>query len=327
MKQLVLSATVEHWPISGIFNISRGSKTQADVIVVSVTDGVSTGKGECVPYGRYHETLESVMAEIMSMERKLANAMSREELLKYMPAGAARNAIDCALWDFECKSLNQSISDHSQTQINPLLTAFTISYSNAEIMAKQAAEASNFSLLKLKMGGKDDCKQIEAIRQAVPGKDLIIDANEGWSKDTLQKMLDCCLEHNILLVEQPLPVTDDYFLKEVTHSVPIYADESVHEKAELTILSQFYDGVNIKLDKTGGLTAALDMIKAARARDLSIMVGCMVGTSLAMAPAMVLAQYADYVDLDGPLLLEKDREHGLLYAGNLVEPPSSLLWG
>ncbi len=327
MKQLVLSAKFENWPIRGIFALSRGSKTQAEVIVVSVTDGVTTGQGECVPYGRYHETMDSVMAEIMAMKPVLASAISRQELLQKMPAGAARNAIDCALWDFECKSLNISISDHSKTAIEPLLTAFTISFDSADNMASKVREAEAFSLLKLKMGGEDDIMRIAASRQAAPDKQLIIDANEGWTTGNLKDMLHCCHDNAVELVEQPLPVAQDYFLEEIDHIVPICADESVHEKAELEILSKYYDGVNIKLDKTGGLTAALDMVTEAKKRDLTIMVGCMVGTSLAMAPAMVLAQYADYVDLDGPLLLENDRQHGLVYAGSLVEPPSPLLWG
>lgn len=331
MKQLFLSAHIESWPISGKFTISRGSKTNADVIVVQVTDGIITGQGECVPYQRYDETLNGVMAEIMSMESSLAQAISRKELLLKMPAGAARNAIDCALWDFECKSLNTTISNHAKVPIEPLLTAFTISYDDTETMVQKVQSAETFSLLKLKLGGDGgrdgDRERIEAIRKAAPDKNLIIDANEGWTTQNLADMLRVSADNGIELVEQPLPDTQDYFLAEVEHHVPICADESVHETAELEILSQYYDAVNIKLDKTGGLTAALEMIKAAKAHKLKIMVGCMVGTSLAMAPAMVIAQYADYVDLDGPLLLEKDRPHGLVYAGSLVEPPSPKLWG
>ncbi len=327
MKQLVLSAQIESWPITGKFTISRGSKTHADVIIVTLTDGVTTGYGECVPYQRYDETMEGVMAEIMAMETALASAISRTELLKKMPAGAARNAIDCALWDFECKSLNTSISQQTAIAIEPLITAYTISYDDADEMARKVSLAEDYSLLKLKLGGSSDKQRIEAIRKAAPDKRLIIDANEGWTQDTLKDMLKVCADNGIELVEQPLPDTQDYFLAELEHIVPICADESVHEAVELEILSQFYDAVNIKLDKTGGLTAALEMVRAAKSHNLQIMVGCMVGTSLAMAPAMVIAQYADYVDLDGPLLLQKDREHGLVYAGSLVEPPSPLLWG
>ena len=320
---LMVSARIETWPIDGAFTIARGAKTEAVVVIAEVTDGQITGRGECVPYARYGETPEGVMARIQSAE-----VTSRAALLDALPPGAARNALDCALWDFEAKSRDHSAASLAGcAPLQPVLTCYTLSLDTPEAMARKAASVRNFPLLKLKLGQEGDAERLTAIRQARPDARLIVDVNEGWRADTVSEGLAICAAAGVELVEQPLPAGEDAVLAHITRTVPLCADESAHIKANVQALVGLYDAVNIKLDKTGGLTEALAMADAARGAGLKIMVGCMVSTSLAMAPAMILAQRADWVDLDGPLLLARDRTPGLSYAGAFIRPPSPALWG
>lgn len=323
IEPLIISARIESWPIAGSFTISRGSKREAVVIVAEVTDGQITGRGECVPYGRYGETAEAVLAEINA-----ARVAGRAALLRDMQPGAARNALDCALWDYEAKTAGIRASALAgRAEMKPVLTAYTLSLAAPEAMAAKALAVSAYPLLKLKLGGDGDAERLRAIRAARPDARLIADANEGWRAASVAELLAICAETGVELVEQPLPAGEDAILAEIARPVPVCADESAHPGADLAVLAGRYDAVNIKLDKTGGLTAALTMAAEARRIGLKIMVGCMVSTSLAMAPALILAQDADWVDLDGPLLLETDRMPGLQFAGAFIPPPPPSLWG
>lgn len=324
-----LSATIEHWPIAGEFRISRGSKTNASVIVVTISDGTSVGRGECVPYARYGETLESVRLQIQDVAQPDLNTIHNfEGVINAMPAGAARNALDCALWDLKAKKTGRSVADQlGYKSLRPVITAFTLSLGTPDAMAQEAHQAAHFQLLKIKLGGAGDDARMRAIRKAVPNARLIVDANEAWSSENLEIYLSVAKEVGVELIEQPLPQGDDEILAQIDRVVPICADESAHTSADIAHLTGRYDAVNIKLDKTGGLTEALKAITLAKENGLKIMIGCMVGTSLAMAPGLMLAQHADWVDLDGPLLLAKDREPALNYHNSLVYPPSPDLWG
>ena len=321
---LRLSCAIETFPIAGSFVIARGAKTEARVVVATITDGAATGRGECVPYARYGESVESVAAAIEGMRVTLERGLLQDLL----PAGAARNALDCALWDFEAKRTGVPAWRHAGlAPPAPVVTAYTISVGTPEIMGAAAARAAARPLLKVKLGGKGDRARIAAVRSAAPEATLIVDANESWAEADLAAMIACCAQHGVALIEQPLPVGADAALADVAHLVPICADESVHDRHDLAALRGRYDAVNIKLDKTGGLTEALAMIDVVAAADFMVMIGCMVGTSLAMAPAMLLAGRARFVDLDGPLLLAQDRPGGLVYEGSTVWPPASGLWG
>ncbi len=322
-----LAFHIEKWPISGAFRISRGSKTEAAVIVAEISDGSASGRGECVPYARYGESLESVGREIERLAPAFANGMNREALLGAMPAGAARNAIDCALWDLEAKLTGVSASSLAGIASPlPVTTAYTLSLDTPERMAT-AAKQSARPILKLKLGADGDAERVHAIRAAIPEAMLIADANEGWSAGNLRENLDACARAKVALVEQPLPADQDNLLRDIERQVPVCADESFHGLESFAKLDGKYDAVNIKLDKTGGLTEALLVAQEAERRGLAIMIGCMVATSLSMAPALLLASRARFVDLDGPLLLAKDREHGLRYEGSTVFPPEPALWG
>jgi L-Ala-D/L-Glu epimerase len=324
----VLSAREESWPIAGTFTISRGSKRQAEVVVAAISDGPHIGRGECVPYARYGESIESVMAAIEGCSARIAAGMSRQELQAVLPAGAARNAIDCALWDLEAKQSGVPAASAAGVRgLRPVLTAYTLSLGAPDAMADAARAARSYPLLKLKLGGDGDGERMMAVRAARPDARLIADANEAWPADRLEEMLREAARAGIELIEQPLPAGADAMLAEVTRLIPVCADESAHDSASLRALVGRYDAVNIKLDKTGGLTEALATAAEARSLGLKIMVGCMVATSLAMAPALVLAQDAEWVDLDGPLLLSRDREHGLTYEGSNVSPSQPKLWG
>lgn len=323
-----LETTIETYPIAGVFTIARGSRTKAEVIVCSITERGVTGRGECVPYKRYGETLESVEAQINAERDFVVDAGSRHDLLKRMKPGAARNAIDCALWDLESKLANVPVARAVGIEpAQPLTTAYTLSLGEPAAMAEQAHHHRARPLLKVKLGTADDEKRMQAIRDAAPDSRLIVDANEGWTSDNLERHLACAAECGVELIEQPLPAGHDALLGHVKHKVSICADESVHRMADLEHLRGRYDAVNIKLDKAGGLTEALAMKREAQRLRFSIMVGCMVGSSLAMAPAVLLAQGADYVDLDGPLLLARDCQNPLRYEGSLVYPPDRALWG
>ncbi|RUX26393.1 dipeptide epimerase [Mesorhizobium sp. M7A.F.Ca.US.011.01.1.1] len=324
----VISVEAERFPIAGTFTISRGSKTEAEVISCTISDGGHFGRGECVPYKRYSETIEGVREAIDAMRGRIADGISRSALLDAMPAGAARNAIDCALWDLEAKLSGTSVAVAiGAVPLQALETAYTLSLGEPEAMAAQARANAARPLLKVKIGGDNDIARIRAVRQAAPGSRIILDANEGWSDDNIVANLAFAAEQGIALIEQPLPAGHDEILRHIAHLVPICADESVHEAKNLEALVGLYDAVNIKLDKSGGLTAALVLRDRARELGFGVMVGCMVGTSLAMAPAVLLAQHADFVDLDGPLLLARDRVPGLVYQGSLVSPPDTALWG
>jgi len=325
---LALSVRVERWPIAGSFAISRGAKTEAVVVVAELSDGVHRGRGECVPYARYGETVAAVTDAIQAMARALSHGLDREDLQHAMPAGAARNALDCAFWDLAAKSSGQPV--HAllgQPAPVPLRTTYTISLASPEGMAENAAKASDRSLLKIKLGAAGDPARIAAVRRAAPNCDLIVDANEGWTPDDLEQNLAACAHAGVKLVEQPLAADRDQALARVARPIPVCADESVHASGSLPALVGKYDSVNIKLDKTGGLTEALAMARAAEQLGFTLMVGCMVATSLAIAPAILLARRAQVVDLDGPLLLAHDRAHGLRYERSLVHPPSRELWG
>ena len=326
--QRVLSVAEERFPIAGTFTISRGSKTEAEVITCTITDGSRSGRGECVPYKRYGESLDSVRAQIVAVSEAISSGLGREELLTVMTAGAARNAVDCALWDLEAKLSGRPVS-RSVCPVPPreLETAFTLSLGEPDAMAAQARANAARPLLKVKIGGGNDIPRIRAVAEAAPRSRIILDANEGWTDGDIEANLAIAARLGIALIEQPLPAGKDEILRHIVHTVPICADESVHEADNLDQLIGLYDAVNIKLDKAGGLTAAMLLRDKARARGFSIMVGCMVGTSLAMAPAVLLAQDADFVDLDGPLLLAKDRENGIDYRDGLAHPPSAALWG
>lgn len=325
MTQLIV--TPERFPIRGSFTIARGSKTEAAVVMAELREGNVVGRGECVPYARYDESVEDVAATLAALTDAVEAGLKREALQRLVPPGAARNAIDCAFWDLEAKRSGRPV--HALAGLpepRPVTTAFTISLDTPEAMA-QAARAAGHELLKLKLGAAGDIHRIEAVRAAAPGTRLIVDANEGWTPDSLAANLAACARAGIELVEQPLPAAEDALLADIAHPVPICADESAHGLASLPNLVGRYDALNIKLDKTGGLTEALVMKAEAQRLGFQIMVGCMVGTSLAMAPAVLLAQDTDYADLDGPLLLAHDRPGGLRYEGSLVYPPLPELWG
>ena len=318
----------EKWPIAGEFTIARGSKSQAEVVVVTISEEPHRGWGECVPYPHYGETIEAVIAAIRGIRQKIASGLGREALQEAMPAGAARNAVDCALWDLEAKIAGKSVAALAGIAVpRTLETAYTISLNTPEAMAEAAATARGHALLKLKLGANGDDARMRLVRQARPDARLIADANEGWETDRLVALLAAAEKAGIELVEQPLPADSDEQLAGINRVPPICADESVHDRSDLARIEGLYDAINIKLDKAGGLTEALALSEAARARGLKIMVGCMVSTSLAMAPAMLVAANADYVDLDGPLLLQRDRRPGLRYANDTVATANPDLWG
>ena len=324
----ILDIQMNSFPIAGTFTIARGAKTQAEVITCTLTDEGAEGRGECVPYRRYGETMESVVAQIEAARPLIEAGISRHDLLSAMPPGAARNAVDCALWDLEAKQTGQSVASRlGIADPKPLTTAYTISLGEPEVMAAQAREHAGRALLKVKVGTGDDESRIRAVRAAAPQAAIILDANEGWPEAVLERHLNIAAEAGVTLVEQPLPAGRDALLAEIRRPLLVCADESVHHTGDLASLADRYDAINIKLDKSGGLTEALAMKTEAERLGFAIMIGCMVGTSLAMAPAVLLAQNADFVDLDGPLLLARDREPGLRYTASLVFPPESSLWG
>ena len=323
-----LDVRIERFPIAGSFTISRGAKTQAVTVVVEVSQGGHTGRGECVPYPRYNETPEATLKTLQAMREAVSQGLDRVGLQAAMPAGAARNALDCALVDWEAKSAGRRAWDLLGREApQPCVTAYTISLGSPETMAAATAKAAHRPLLKIKLGGGGDGERIAAVRRAAPKSELIVDANEAWTPSNLEPNLAACAEAGVTLVEQPLPSGWDEMLGRIRRPVRVCADESVHDRKSLDTLRGRYDAVNIKLDKTGGLTEALAMADAAKALGFDIMVGCMVATSLAMAPAMLLTTHARFVDLDGPLLLARDRDHGLHYDGSLVHPPDAALWG
>jgi L-alanine-DL-glutamate epimerase-like enolase superfamily enzyme len=323
-----LSTKVETWPIAGRFTIARGSRTEAHVVVAEVHAAGHIGRGECVPYARYGESTDSVTAALQSVAGNVANGLRRQELQQLMKPGAARNALDCALWDLEAKTTGRRAWELAGIPAPlPVTTAFTISLGTPTEMAEATEKAADRALLKIKLGGENDSERLSAVRRAAPKAELIVDANEGWTPANLQTNIRACADAGVVLIEQPLPAASDALLENIDRPVSICADESVHDRAGLAALRGRYDAVNIKLDKTGGLTEALALAAEAESLGFSIMIGCMVGTSLAMAPALLMASRARFVDLDGPLLLAKDRPDGLVYEGSRVHPPLQGLWG
>jgi L-Ala-D/L-Glu epimerase len=325
---LSLTISPESWPIAGSFTIARGSKTAADVIVATLSRNNARGRGEAVPYARYDETVAGCIAAIEANKQKIESCHTRADLQKLDFPKAALNALDCALWDLECKESNTPAWQLAKLKPpRPVITCYTLSLDTAANMAAAAKAQSHRTLLKLKLGRDGDIERLHRIREAAPNSKLVIDANEGWSIAELPNLMKACRDVGIALVEQPLPATNDDALRDIEHLIPICADESCHGIECLHSLKGKYEAINIKLDKTGGLTPALAMVAAARAMDFQIMVGCMLATSLAMAPAFLIAQQADIVDLDGPLLLKQDRQPGFDFEGSTMHPASPELWG
>jgi L-Ala-D/L-Glu epimerase len=324
-----LSVSIERWPLAGTFTISRGSKTEAVVVVAELCDGLHRGRGESVPYARYGETPDSIVAAIETMRPALRQGLNHRELQGAMPAGAARNALDCAYWDLGAKATGRRAYELAGLIApEPRITAYTISLATPAAMAAAAELAAARPLLKIKLGSPEgDAKRIAEVRRAAPRSELIVDANEGWAADNLQQNLAACADAGVTLIEQPLPEKADAVLAHIKRPIPVCADESLHDRAGLGALAGKYDAINVKLDKAGGLTEALALAAEAEQCGFFIMVGCMVATSLSMAPAMLVAQRARVVDLDGPLLLARDRSGGLRYDGSLAYPPDAALWG
>ncbi|MFY2825184.1 N-acetyl-D-Glu racemase DgcA [Ruegeria sp. MALMAid1280] len=310
--------------LAQVFTISRGSRTEAKVLTVRISDGTHQGWGECVPYARYDETLESVEAEIAGLPVEF----TRQSLMDLLPAGAARNAVDCALWDLESKRAGKRAWDLAGLPVpGPEITAYTLSLDAPDAMQAQSAANAHRPLLKIKLGTPDDMPRLEAVRAGAPKSKIIVDANEGWSAEVYADLAPHLVRLGVELVEQPLPAVEDDALIGMERPVPVCADESCHDRSSLPALKGKYDVVNIKLDKTGGLTEALALREAALAEGYRVMVGCMVGSSLAMAPATLLAQGAMVTDLDGPLLLAEDRDNPLIFDDAGVHPPVAALWG
>jgi L-alanine-DL-glutamate epimerase-like enolase superfamily enzyme len=318
----------ESWPIAGTFTISRGSKTTAEVVTVTLEEEGAVGRGECVPYARYGETVETTVAALEAARRAIERGLARDAVAALVKPKAARNALDCALWDLEAKRSGVPAWRRAGLPaIAPLLTAYTLSLDAPAAMAANAAKAATRPLLKLKLGAPGDAERLDAVRRAAPRARLIVDANEGWAAQDLARMFAACAEAGVELIEQPLPAGQDDILARVERPITVCADESAHDREGLADLLGKYDAINIKLDKTGGLTEALALAGAARQHGLKIMVGCMLATSLAMAPAMLVGQLADVVDLDGPLLLARDRQPGIRFEASEMQPPPAALWG
>src|SRR5437899_5044021 len=322
-----IEAREEIWPLKQLFRISRGSRTEARVVVVTVTEGPHTGRGEAVPIARYNQSVASVLEQIESIKRE--KNLDRHRIQELLPAGAARNALDCAFCDLEAKISGKRVWELANVPMVPEVeTSFTISLDTPAAMAAVAKSSAAAPILKLKLGGDDvDLARVEAVREAAPATRLLIDANESWSPARYQKIAPALRGLRVELIEQPFPADADEVLETLDHPIPVCADESCHTSADLPRLTNRYEMVNVKLDKTGGLTEALLLCARARESGFKILTGCMVGTSLGMAPARVLASAADYVDLDGPLLLARDREYGLYYRDGKIGIPSRELWG
>ncbi len=320
----MITVTPDIFRLAQVFTISRGSRTEARVLTVRITRNEITGWGECVPYSRYGETLNSVTAQIEG----LPGDIDRSTLQDALPAGAARNAVDCALWDLEAKTAGQPVWQLAGLPPpGPQITAYTLSLDTPEAMREQAAKHAHRPLLKIKLGTADDMARLEAVRAGAPATPIIVDANEGWTAEIYADLAPHLIRLGVKLVEQPLPAGDDDMLAEIARPLPVCADESCHDRHSLPELRGKYDVVNLKLDKTGGLTEGLALKQASLSEGYGLMVGCMIGSSLAMAPATLLAQGAAFVDLDGPLLLAEDRPHPLRFDEAGVHPPEPELWG
>lgn len=320
----MIATTLDSFRLAQVFTISRGSRTEARVVTATVTRNGVTGRGECVPYPRYGETPESVMAQIAA----LPEGIDRAALQAALPPGAARNAVDCALWDWQAKAEGRRVWDIAGLPApGPLGITYTLSLDTPERMEAEARRHAHRPVLKIKLGTPDDMPRLEAVRRGAPAARIIVDANEGWTPGVYTDLAPHLIRLGVALVEQPLPAGQDGMLAEIARPLPVCADESCHDRASLAGLAGKYDLVNIKLDKTGGLTEALAMRDAARAMGFGVMVGCMVGSSLVIAPAVLVAQGADWVDLDAPLLLAEDRAKPLTIEGSTLYPPEPALWG
>lgn len=343
---ITLRITRDTFPIDGTFTIARGSRTLAEVLTVHLeaqadrsgsgpgsnpgSGRIVTGRGECVPYARYGESLDSVTATIESVRDALADGLDRATLQTLLPAGAARNALDCALWDLDAKRQGVPVWQLAGlAEPAAVTTAYTLSLDTPAAMRAAARRHAARPLLKIKLGGDGagDVARLEAVREGAPDARLVVDANEGWTPADYDAMAEPMRALGVALVEQPLPVGDDAALGERVRVLPVCADEACHDRASLAALAGRYDLVNVKLDKSGGLSESLALVAAARDAGFGVMVGCMIGSSLAMAPALLVAQGADIVDLDGPLLLAADRASPLRYEGSVVHPAEPALWG
>ncbi len=324
---LIVDACVETWPLKRPFTISRGSMSDAHVVAVTVRDGEIRGRGEAVPSARYGQTTQRVLAVLEPLKKQ--SDLDRQTIQKLLPAGAARNALDCALWDLEAKRSGKRVWE--MLNISPpaeVQTSFTISLDEPAAMGTVAGESCHMPILKLKLGGDDqDVGRVEAVRANAPSARLIIDANESWSPQHYREVISELSRLGVELIEQPFPAKDDGVLAELDRPIPVCADESCHTSADLPQIIGRYDAINIKLDKTGGFTEALALVALARQSGLTLLFGCMVSTSLGIAPARILARSSDLVDLDGPLLLAEDRPHGLSCENGRLGLPSRELWG
>jgi len=327
MTTLLIEAREEIWPLKEVFRISRGSRTEARVVVVTLSDGEHAGRGEGVPIKRYNQSIASVLAQIGSV--KSGPEFDRDKLQRLLAPGAARNALDCALWDLEAKISGRRAWELADIPIADYVdTSFTISLDTPEKMGDAAKIAATRQILKLKLGGDAfDLRRVEAVRERAPSSRLLIDANESWSADHYRKIVPVLKELAVELVEQPFPADADEVLETIDHPIPVCADESCHTTVDLPRLKNRYEAINVKLDKTGGLTEALHLCKRARESGFKLLIGCMVGTSLSMAPARLLASSAEWIDLDGPLLLARDCDHALAYKNGRIGIPPRELWG
>jgi L-alanine-DL-glutamate epimerase-like enolase superfamily enzyme len=323
-----LNLASEAWPVRGAFTISRGSRTETEVVVAELREGEHRGRGECVPYFRYGETLESVIVQLQGLEDAIASGLDSDRLQDALAPGAARNALDCAFWDLDAKCSGKRVWELAGLPApEPLTSAYTLSLDTPEKMQIAAKENASRPLLKLKLAGPEDLQRVEAVRQGAPEAAIIVDANEGWTPQIYTDLAPKLAALGVELIEQPLPAGDDAALGEIARPVPVCADESCHDRASLPRLKGLYDIINIKLDKTGGLTEALALKAEAEAQGFGVMVGSMLGTSLSMAPAHLVAQAVDVVDLDGPLLLARDRENPMRFDGSLIHSADAALWG
>jgi L-alanine-DL-glutamate epimerase-like enolase superfamily enzyme len=327
MTALLIEAREEIWPLKEVFRISRGSRTEAQVVVVTVSDGEHTGRGECVPIARYNQSTESAIAQIESIKGE--KRLGRQHLQKLLPPGAARNALDCALWDLQAKISGKRVWELANIPVVPeVVTTLTISFDTPDAMKAAARTNASAPILKLKLGGDNlDLQRVEAVRTAAPNARLLIDANESWSVEHYEEIIPALIKLGIALIEQPFPADADEVLETLDHSIPVCADESCHTTTDLPRLTNRYEVINVKLDKTGGLTEALHSCEHARENGFKLLIGCMVCTSLGIAPARLLASAADYVDLDGSLLLARDREYAIAYQNGKLGVPPRELWG
>lgn len=323
-----LRAQHDCFPLIRPFRIARGTKTVADVVTVTIGEGDTFGWGEAVPYPRYGETIDGTLAAIEQVRPMVERGAGRAELLHSMPAGAARNALDCALWDLEARLSGRDVARMSGgAPLRSVPSAMTVVIDTPEAMARDAAGMADVPVLKIKVDANDPAAQIRAVRAVAPRAKLIVDPNESWDQSLVEAMQPVLVEAGVALLEQPVPATDDEWLAGFKPAIPICADESIHVAADLSVVALRYQAVNVKLDKTGGLTAALELAQAARARGLGLMTGCMVSSSLSIAPALHVAIMSDFVDLDGPIWLREDRPGGVRAEDGFIHPPAAGFWG